>query len=177
MNDKNINNVITSSYGRYAGNFRKVIKLIYLSSFLLFAVMQNVQAESKVSIKPVGDDRCLSKISGGFGLESCNDSNQVNMTLSGETKIAFGDGICISVPIVGGQGKNPWVDGTRLKKTSCSVPEASSILWIRENEKIIAIKDGENSSFCLTIKAGPGSLRATLLSCNDSHQLTRWTFN
>lgn len=145
--------------------------LVLLTTALLLAISAAAQA-GDTKIQPTGDDRCLGPISGGFSLEACGAGNAAAFNSPGLIDFS---GVCVSVPVATPHEQNPWKNGTRLKKTSCSSPEASSIDW-RFDNGLIRSADPEHGDKCLTIEGQFHSMRATIRGC-DEQGITRWRLN
>jgi len=139
---------------------------------LVLALPAVASAAFKGHIKPKKDDRCLSKISGGVGLESCGSENKVKFQDPG--KISFGNK-CIFVQISDGQGSNPWKSGTRLMIRKCSDPEVPSShgKWVYDDDSK-KIRAKAKSNKCLSIEgANRGNLRGVIKKCSESG-VTKW---
>lgn len=119
-------------------------------------------------VQPVGDERCLARTAGGFGLEDCQ-TTQINFVDNGQISLGLE---CVSAPISSGHGEDSFENGRRLQAVMCSSTQSNLAQW-RYDSASQVIRAVARPEKCLSIRANPGSLRAVALDCTDGF-ITHW---
>lgn len=152
-----------------------------ISTISVLLVLSLVQLASAAPfqghLQPEKDTRCLTRVTGGFSLETCASGNRLSFQNPGS--IGFGDE-CVFVQIPA-QKSDPWKSGSRLMARRCddSTIPASHKTWTYDSasQQIRAASPPSSSvPKCLSIEGLTGNLRAVVKNCNE-FGVTKWTLS
>ena len=143
-----------------------------LTTAALAIALPSLAVATEGHFKPKNDDRCLARVTGGVGLETCSTQNEVNFGNPGQ--IAFGSE-CVFVKL--NTGSDPWESGTRLMVRGCSdatvPPNHGKWIYDASSQQIRAQYPPAGTVKCLSIEAQVGNLRGVIKDCSE-FGVTQW---